>query len=214
VKVLYRNDSILPDEGGRARARSRPAAAVICWFSGASMQAVATGAYRAIELIEQNIKLENTTKAAITDSKKVVEICTQYSHRAMFGIFPTVFFSTLAFACVEPFLFTIFMANVGGAWDNAKKPVEVESKEKGTELHAASVVGDTVGDPFKHTSSGHDPDHQGRRAPDARVACLSFPRGARTPRCGLTRQGTPARIASRPTRPSQKRRLFACGKRQ
>ena len=141
--------------------------AVIYWFSGASMQAVATGAYRAVEFIKQNIKLENTTKASITDSKKVVEICTQYAQKGMFNIFLTVFFSTLAFACVEPFFFigylisialfglyqAIFMANAGGAWDNAKKLVEVELKEKGTELHAASVVGDTVGDPFKDTSS-------------------------------------------------------------
>ncbi|MCC6763893.1 MAG: sodium-translocating pyrophosphatase [Deltaproteobacteria bacterium] len=141
--------------------------AVIYWFSGASMQAVATGAYRAVEFIKQNIKLENTEKASITDSKKVVEICTQYAQKGMFNIFLTVFFSTLAFACVEPFFFigylisialfglyqAIFMANAGGAWDNAKKLVEVELKEKGTELHAASVVGDTVGDPFKDTSS-------------------------------------------------------------
>jgi K(+)-stimulated pyrophosphate-energized sodium pump len=141
--------------------------AVIYWFSGASMQAVATGAYRAVEFIKQNIKLEDTDKASITDSKKVVEICTQYAQKGMFNIFLTVFFSTLAFACVEPFFFigylisialfglyqAIFMANAGGAWDNAKKLVEVELKEKGTELHAASVVGDTVGDPFKDTSS-------------------------------------------------------------
>ena len=140
---------------------------VIYWFSGASMQAVATGAYRAVEFIKQNIKLEDTDKASITDSKKVVEICTQYAQKGMFNIFLTVFFSTLAFACVEPFFFigylisialfglyqAIFMANAGGAWDNAKKLVEVELKEKGTELHAASVVGDTVGDPFKDTSS-------------------------------------------------------------
>ncbi|HVT07992.1 MAG TPA: sodium/proton-translocating pyrophosphatase, partial [Polyangia bacterium] len=106
-------------------------------------------------------------KASITDSKKVVEICTQYAQKGMFNIFLTVFFSTLAFACLEPFFFigylvsialfglyqAIFMANAGGAWDNAKKIVEVELKEKGTELHAATVVGDTVGDPFKDTSS-------------------------------------------------------------
>jgi len=141
--------------------------AVIYWFSGASMQAVATGAYRAVEFIKENIKLEGTTKASITDSKKVVEICTQYAQKGMFNIFLTVFFSTLAFACVEPFFFigylisialfglyqAIFMANAGGAWDNAKKVVEVELKEKGTDLHAAAVVGDTVGDPFKDTSS-------------------------------------------------------------
>ncbi len=141
--------------------------AVIYWFSGASMQAVATGAYRAVEFIKENIKLENTEKASIADSKKVVEICTQYAQKGMFNIFLVVFFSTLAFACVEPFFFigylisialfglyqAIFMANAGGAWDNAKKLVEVELKEKGTELHAASVIGDTVGDPFKDTSS-------------------------------------------------------------
>jgi K(+)-stimulated pyrophosphate-energized sodium pump len=141
--------------------------AVIYWFSGASMQAVATGAYRAVEFIKQNIKLEGSDKASIADSKKVVEICTQYAQKGMFNIFLTVFFSTLAFACVEPFFFigylisialfglyqAIFMANAGGAWDNAKKLVEVELKEKGTPLHEASIVGDTVGDPFKDTSS-------------------------------------------------------------
>jgi K(+)-stimulated pyrophosphate-energized sodium pump len=141
--------------------------AIIYWFSGASMQAVATGAYRAVEFIKENIKLESTEKASIADSKKVVEICTQYAQKGMFNIFLTVFFSTLAFACVEPFFFigylisialfglyqAIFMANAGGAWDNAKKVVEVELKEKGTALHEASIVGDTVGDPFKDTSS-------------------------------------------------------------
>ena len=141
--------------------------AVIYWFSGASMQAVATGAYRAVEFIKANIKLEGSTKASISDSKKVVEICTQYAQKGMFNIFLTIFFSTLAFACVEPFFFigylisialfglyqAIFMANAGGAWDNAKKLVEVELKEKGTPLHEASIVGDTVGDPFKDTSS-------------------------------------------------------------
>jgi K(+)-stimulated pyrophosphate-energized sodium pump len=141
--------------------------AVIYWFSGASMQAVATGAYRAVEFIKENIKLEGSDKASISDSKKVVEICTQYAQKGMFNIFLTVFFSTLAFACVEPFFFigylisialfglyqAIFMANAGGAWDNAKKVVEVELKEKGTPLHEASIVGDTVGDPFKDTSS-------------------------------------------------------------
>jgi K(+)-stimulated pyrophosphate-energized sodium pump len=141
--------------------------AVIYWFTGASTQAVSTGAYRAVEFIKANIKLENTEKASITDSKKVVEICTQYAQRGMFNIFLTVFFSTLAFACLEPYFFigylisiavfglyqAIFMANAGGAWDNAKKLVEVELKEKGTPLHAATVVGDTVGDPFKDTSS-------------------------------------------------------------
>jgi K(+)-stimulated pyrophosphate-energized sodium pump len=142
--------------------------AIIYWFTGASMQAVSTGAYRAVEFIKANIKLDNTVeKASIADSKKVVEICTQYAQKGMFNIFLTVFFSTLAFACVEPYFFigylisiavfglyqAIFMANAGGAWDNAKKLVEVELKEKGTELHAATVVGDTVGDPFKDTSS-------------------------------------------------------------
>jgi len=142
--------------------------AVIFWFTGASTQAVSTGAYRAVEFIKRNIKLDSgATKASITDSKRVVEICTQYAQKGMFNIFLTVFFSTLAFACLEPFFFigylisialfglfqAIFMANAGGAWDNAKKLVEVDLKEKGTELHAASVVGDTVGDPFKDTSS-------------------------------------------------------------
>jgi K(+)-stimulated pyrophosphate-energized sodium pump len=140
---------------------------VIYWFSGASMQAVSTGAYRAVEFIKANIKLEGVTKASVSDSKKVVEICTQYAQKGMFNIFLTVFFSTLAFAFLEPFFFigylisialfglfqAIFMANAGGAWDNAKKIVETELKEKGTPLHAACVVGDTVGDPFKDTSS-------------------------------------------------------------
>jgi K(+)-stimulated pyrophosphate-energized sodium pump len=142
--------------------------AVIFWFTGASTQAVTTGAYRAVEFIKRNIKLDSgATKASITDSKKVVEICTQYAQKGMFNIFLTVFFSTLAFACFEPFFFigylisialfglfqAIFMANAGGAWDNAKKIVETELKMKGTPLHDASVVGDTVGDPFKDTSS-------------------------------------------------------------
>ncbi|HEX6557843.1 MAG TPA: sodium-translocating pyrophosphatase [Longimicrobiales bacterium] len=141
--------------------------AVIYWFTGASTQAVVTGAYRAVEFIKANIKLESTEKASIEDSKRVVAICTQYAQRGMFNIFLAVFFSTLAFACVEPYFFigylvsiaifglyqAIFMANAGGAWDNAKKLVETELKEKGTELHAATVVGDTVGDPFKDTSS-------------------------------------------------------------
>jgi K(+)-stimulated pyrophosphate-energized sodium pump len=142
--------------------------AVIYWFTGASMQAVSTGAYRAVEFIKRNIKLDaSVEKASTADSKKVVEICTQYAQRGMFNIFLTIFFSTLAFACLEPFYFigylisialfglyqAIFMANAGGAWDNAKKVVEVELKEKGTALHAATVVGDTVGDPFKDTSS-------------------------------------------------------------
>jgi K(+)-stimulated pyrophosphate-energized sodium pump len=141
--------------------------AVIYWFTGASTQAVTTGAYRAVEFIKANIKLEGTTKASVSDSKKVVEICTQYAQKGMFNIFLVVFFSTLAFAFLEPFFFigylvsialfglfqAIFMANAGGAWDNAKKIVEVELKQKGTDLHAATVVGDTVGDPFKDTSS-------------------------------------------------------------
>jgi K(+)-stimulated pyrophosphate-energized sodium pump len=142
--------------------------AIIYWFSGASCQAVSTGAYRAVEFIKKNIKLEaGAEKASIEDSKRVVEICTTYAQKGMFNIFLTVFFSTLAFACVEPYFFigylisiaifglyqAIFMANAGGAWDNAKKIVEVELKEKGTPLHAATIVGDTVGDPFKDTSS-------------------------------------------------------------
>jgi K(+)-stimulated pyrophosphate-energized sodium pump len=140
---------------------------MIYWFTGASTQAVTTGAYRAVEFIKANIRLEGTTKASVEDSRKVVEICTQYAQRGMFNIFLAVFFSTLAFAFIEPFFFigylvsialfglfqAIFMANAGGAWDNAKKIVETELKMKGTDLHAASVVGDTVGDPFKDTSS-------------------------------------------------------------
>ncbi len=142
--------------------------AIIYWFTGASIQAVTTGAYRAVEFIKANIKLDDTvTKASVEDSKKVVEICTKYAQKGMFNIFLTVFFSSLAFAFVEPYFFigylisiavfglyqAIFMANAGGAWDNAKKIVEVELKAKGTALHDASVVGDTVGDPFKDTSS-------------------------------------------------------------
>jgi K(+)-stimulated pyrophosphate-energized sodium pump len=141
--------------------------AMIYWFTGASIQAVTTGAYRAVEFIKANIKLEGVTKASVEDSKKVVEICTQYAQRGMFNIFLSVFFGTLAFAFFEPFFFigylvsialfglfqAIFMANAGGAWDNAKKVVEVELKAKATDLHAATVVGDTVGDPFKDTSS-------------------------------------------------------------
>jgi K(+)-stimulated pyrophosphate-energized sodium pump len=141
--------------------------AVIYWFTGASMQAVTTGAYRAVEFIKANIKLDGAEKASVEDSKKVVEICTKYAQMGMFNIFLGVFFSTLAFAFVEPFFFigylisiaifglyqAIFMANAGGAWDNAKKIVETELKMKGTPLHDASVVGDTVGDPFKDTSS-------------------------------------------------------------
>ena len=141
--------------------------AVIYWFTGASIQAVVTGSYRAVEFIKANIKLEGVEKASITDSKKVVEICTLYAQKGMFNIFLTVFFSTLAFALAESYFFigylisiaifglyqAIFMANAGGAWDNAKKLVEVELKDKGSALHAATVVGDTVGDPFKDTSS-------------------------------------------------------------
>ena len=141
--------------------------AIIYWFSGASMQAVSTGAYRAVEFIKANIKLEGVEKASVEDSKRVVEICTQYAQKGMLNIFLGVFFSTLAFACAEPYFFigylisiaifglyqAVFMANAGGAWDNAKKLVETELRAKGTELHAATVVGDTVGDPFKDTSS-------------------------------------------------------------
>ena len=141
--------------------------AVIYWFTGASTQAVTTGAYRAVEFIKANIKLDGVEKASVEDSKKVVEICTKYAQRGMFNIFLGVFFATLAFAFVEPFFFigylisiaifglyqAIFMANAGGAWDNAKKVVEVEMGQKGTPLHDAVVIGDTVGDPFKDTSS-------------------------------------------------------------
>ncbi len=141
--------------------------AIIYWFTGASTQAVSTGAYRAVEFIKANIRLEGVEKASVHDSKKVVEICTKYAQKGMLNIFIGVFFATLAFAFAEPFYFigylisiavfglyqAIFMANAGGAWDNAKKIVEVELKQKGTELHAATVVGDTVGDPFKDTSS-------------------------------------------------------------
>ena len=141
---------------------------MIYWFTGASMQAVTTGAYRAVEFIKANIRLDGeVAKASVTDSKKVVEICTQYAQKGMFNIFLAIFFATLGFAFLEPYFFigylvsialfglfqAIFMANAGGAWDNAKKIVEVELKEKGTPLHAATVVGDTVGDPFKDTSS-------------------------------------------------------------
>ncbi len=140
---------------------------VIYWFTGASTQAVSTGAYRAVEFIKANIKLDGVAKASITDSKKVVEICTLYAQRGMINIFLTVFFGTLSFAFLEPYFFigylisialfglfqALFMANAGGAWDNAKKVVEVELKAKGTPLHDTCVVGDTVGDPFKDTSS-------------------------------------------------------------
>jgi K(+)-stimulated pyrophosphate-energized sodium pump len=141
--------------------------AVIYWFTGASAQAVTTGAYRAVEFIKQHIKLDSAEKASVADSKKVVEICTQYAQKGMLNIFLVVFFSTLAFAFIEPYFFVgylisialfglfqaIFMANAGGAWDNAKKVVETELHAKGTALHDACVIGDTVGDPFKDTSS-------------------------------------------------------------
>jgi K(+)-stimulated pyrophosphate-energized sodium pump len=141
--------------------------AMIYWFTGASTQAVTTGAYRAVEFIKAHIKLEGAAAASVADSKRVVQICTQYAQKGMLNIFIAVFFATLAFAFVEPFFFigylmsiatfglyqAIFMANAGGAWDNAKKIVEVELKQKGTPLHDATVVGDTVGDPFKDTSS-------------------------------------------------------------
>jgi len=142
--------------------------AVVFWFAGASTQAVSTGAYRAVEFIKKNIRLDGSAeRASVEDSKRVVEICTKYAQKGMFNIFLVVFFGTLAFACVEPFFFigylisialfglfeALFLANAGGAWDNAKKVVEVDLKEKGTDLHAACVVGDTVGDPFKDTTS-------------------------------------------------------------
>jgi K(+)-stimulated pyrophosphate-energized sodium pump len=141
--------------------------ATIYWFTGASTQAVTTGAYRAVEFIKRHIKLEGAESASVSDSKKVVEICTKYAQKGMFNIFLAVFFVTLAYAFVEPYFFigylisiaifglyqAIFMANAGGAWDNAKKVVEVDLKQKGTPLHDATVIGDTVGDPFKDTSS-------------------------------------------------------------
>ncbi|MEI9952599.1 MAG: sodium-translocating pyrophosphatase [Pseudomonadota bacterium] len=140
---------------------------IIFWFTGASIQAVVAGSYQAVEFIKKNMKIDSMEKASIEDSKKVVEICTRYAQRGMVNIFMTVFCSTLAFACMDPFLFigylislalfglfqALFLANAGGAWDNAKKIVEVELKERGTDLHAAAIVGDTVGDPFKDTSS-------------------------------------------------------------
>jgi len=141
--------------------------AMIYWFTGASTQAVTTGAYRAVEFIKANIRLEGVERASVADSKRVVEICTQYAQKGMLNIFIAVLFAALAFAFLEPFFFigylisiavfglyqAIFMANAGGAWDNAKKIVEVELKQKGTPLHDATVIGDTVGDPFKDTSS-------------------------------------------------------------
>jgi K(+)-stimulated pyrophosphate-energized sodium pump len=141
--------------------------AMIYWFTGASTQAVTTGAYRAVEFIKAHIKLDGAAAASVADSKRVVEICTQYAQKGMLNIFIAVFFATLSFSFIEPFFFigylmsiatfglyqAIFMANAGGAWDNAKKIVEVEMKQKGTPLHDATVIGDTVGDPFKDTSS-------------------------------------------------------------
>ena len=140
--------------------------AVIYWFTGASVQAVTTGAYRAVEFIKKNIKLESTEKASVADSKKVVEICTQYAQKGMFNIFLVVFFTLCVRVSGSVLLRRLpdsialfglyqamFMANAGGAWDNAKKEVEVELREKGTPLHEATVVGDTVGDPFKDTST-------------------------------------------------------------
>jgi K(+)-stimulated pyrophosphate-energized sodium pump len=141
--------------------------AIIYWFTGASAQAVTTGAYRAVEFIKKNIKLESAEKASVADSKKVVAICTQYAQKGMLNIFLVVFFATLSFAFLEPYFFigylisialfglyqALFMANAGGAWDNAKKVVETELRAKGTPLHDACVVGDTVGDPFKDTCS-------------------------------------------------------------
>jgi K(+)-stimulated pyrophosphate-energized sodium pump len=141
--------------------------AVIYWFTGASMQAVTTGAYRAVEYIKRNIKLDSQQAASVEKSKEVVKICTQYAQAGMFNIFGVMFCLTLAFACFDPTFFAsylisiavfglyqaMFMANAGGAWDNAKKYVEVDLREKGTPLHAATVVGDTVGDPYKDTSS-------------------------------------------------------------
>jgi K(+)-stimulated pyrophosphate-energized sodium pump len=141
--------------------------ATIYWFTGASMQAVTTGAYRAVEFIKKNIHLESAEKASIKDSKEVVKICTQYAQAGMFNIFIVIFCLTLAYAFFDPIFFVaylvstavvglfqaVYMANAGGAWDNAKKVVEVELHEKGTDLHAATVIGDTVGDPYKDTSS-------------------------------------------------------------
>lgn len=141
--------------------------AVIYWFSGASMQAVSTGAYRAVNYIKEHIHLDGKTAASETDTKKVVKICTQYAQKGMFNIFVVIFSFTIAFACFDANLFAsylisiaifglfqaLFMANAGGAWDNAKKVVEVDLHEKGTDLHAATVVGDTIGDPYKDTSS-------------------------------------------------------------
>src|SRR4030095_1441913 len=139
----------------------------VYWFTGASMQAVTTGAYRAVEFIKKNIKLDSARAASIEPSRTVVRICTQYAQAGMFNIFIVIFCLTIAYAFFNPVFFisylvsiaivglfqAVSMANAGGAWDNAKKVVEVELNAKGTELHAASVVGDTVGDPYKDTSS-------------------------------------------------------------
>jgi K(+)-stimulated pyrophosphate-energized sodium pump len=141
--------------------------ATVYWFTGASMQAVTTGAFRAVEYIKKNIKIDSAEAASIEKSKEVVKICTQYAQAGMFNIFIVIFCLTLAYAFFDPIFFVaylvsiavsglfqaVYMANAGGAWDNAKKIVEVELKEKGTDLHAATVVGDTVGDPYKDTSS-------------------------------------------------------------
>jgi K(+)-stimulated pyrophosphate-energized sodium pump len=172
--IVMLTDGLQPEHLGKLSILNPPfllglitGGAVIYWFTGATIQAVSTGAYRAVEFIKANIKLEGVEKASIADSKRVVAICTQYAQAGMFNIFLTIFFSTLAFACLDPFFFigylisialfglfqALFMANAGGAWDNAKKVVEVELKEKGSALHSATVVGDTVGDPFKDTSS-------------------------------------------------------------
>ena len=177
---------------------------VIYWFTGASIQAVTTGAYRAVEFIKANIRLDGATKASVADSKKVVEICTQYAQKGMFNIFLSIFFATLGFAFLEPYFFigylvsialfglfqAIFMANAGGAWDNAKKIVEVELKEKGTPLHAATVVGDTVGDPFKDTSSvAHEPGHQIHDAFRPSCGGAGGPPGGRLRRTDESRAG-------------------------
>ena len=191
--------------------------AVIYWFTGAATQAVSTGAYRAVEFIKANIRLEGAEKASVSDSKKVVEICTLYAQKGMFNIFLTVFFSTLAFAFLEPLFFigylisialfglfqAIFMANAGGAWDSAKKIVEVELKAKGTPLHAATVVGDTVGDPFKDTSSVamnpvikvHDLVRSARRVPGGQSVPGVRPDGRPRPVGGFLRNFARVRVA-------------------
>jgi K(+)-stimulated pyrophosphate-energized sodium pump len=141
--------------------------AIIFWFTGATIQAVVAGSYHAVDFIKRTLRLEGATKASLEDSKKVVEICTRFAQKGTFNIFMVIFFATLAFACADPYFFigylislalfglfqALFLANAGGAWDNAKKVVEVDLHEKGSELHSASIVGDTVGDPFKDTSS-------------------------------------------------------------